>query len=312
MAYDIVVVGSLVVDLTIWLPHHPLAGETVLADKARMFVGGKGANQAVQVQRLGGSPLLIGKIGSDPLGEFLIHGLKQDHLDLRGILTSTKSPTSYAVPVITPDSQYILHVAGSNRDLDVADVSRFESLIGRAKIVLVQGEVPGEVSLTAMRWAHRENALVLCDPAPVDGISQDMLHQADVLTPNQVEMAQLTGCDNPDNIDELARGTGTLFSRYPRMQLILVTLGKDGVLLAGRDHNVIHITAPTVHVVDPTGAGDAFNGAWAWAVSCGWTWEQATRLAVHVGSLAASKAGALTSLPTWNDLYSHYPEALDR
>ena len=101
--------------------------------------------------------------------------------------------------------------------------------------MLVQGEIPAEVSLQALQWAHRGSASVLCDPAPVDGITDVMLQEADILTPNQVEMAQLLEQDNPDDWRTWAPNARSLFHRYPRLGLILVTLGKDGALMVPRN-----------------------------------------------------------------------------
>ncbi|PSR30489.1 MAG: ribokinase [Sulfobacillus benefaciens] len=308
MDASIVVVGSLVVDLTIWLPRQPAAGETVLANRAAMFVGGKGANQAVQVRRLGDSPLLIGKIGRDPLGSFIQDGLQKEGILLDGIDKSLTAPTSYAVPVITPNSQYILHVPGANRDFDAVDLHPFRETLERSRWLLVQGEIPAEVSLQAMRWTHQGSGLVLCDPAPVDGMTELVLDEADVLTPNQVEMAQLLGQHNPSEWRMWAPKAQSLFQKYPRLRLILVTLGQDGALMIPRDQPRVHFNAPQVQAVDPTGAGDAFNGAWVWAVSQGWTWHKATQFAVAVGSQAAAKPGAMASLPTMKEMRKNFPE----
>jgi len=294
----IIVLGSLVADLPLWLSHAPTNGETVLAERSGFYVGGKGANQAVQIRRLGGHPVLIGKVGADPLGQFLRDGLRQEGMDIAAVLQSPSAPTSYAVPVIAPGLQYILHVPGANRDWRMDDVDTFDGLLDEASMLLVQGEISSDISTTVMTRVRARGGLILLDPAPVTGVTPAMLSQADVLTPNQVEMAQLLG--HPEwayDVDRLARHASDLFSVWPNLRLLMVTLGADGVLFIEPRAEIRHILAPTIEATDPTAAGDAFNGAWAWAVDQGWDEFRAAQLGVQVGSLAAGRPGALQSLP---------------
>ncbi|MCY0865178.1 MAG: ribokinase [Sulfobacillus sp.] len=303
MALRIVVLGSLVVDLPLWLSHIPANGETILAERSGFYVGGKGANQAVQIRRLGGHPVLIGKVGADPLGQFLRDGLRQEGMDITTVLQSPSAPTSYAVPVIAPGAQYILHVPGANRDWTADDLEGVAEVLDTASMLLVQGEISPEMSVAAMERVRARGGLILLDPAPVTGVTPAMLSMADVLTPNQVEMAQLLG--HPEwayDVDRLTRHASDLFSVWPNLRLVMVTLGADGVLFVEPPAEARHIPAPTIEAMDPTAAGDAFNGAWAWAVDQGWDGFRAAQLGVKVGSLAASRPGALQSLPFRQDV----------
>ncbi|WP_053958772.1 ribokinase [Sulfobacillus thermosulfidooxidans] len=299
MSYDIVVVGSLVVDLPVYLSHSPHLGETVVAKDSHVFPGGKGVNQAVQALKLGARVFFVGPIGRDPLGEFMQHALDDIGLKDR-ILLTTDAITSYAIPVIAPDSHYIIHVPGANQHITAEDLLTFENSWPTSRILLLQGELTEAANMTAIALMRHMNPLILLDPSPVEHISDALIQYSHILTPNQEELRQLASrygwtSQNPEWICR------QLLVRFSNLHAVVATQGRQGTLLVTRD-NIEHISALPVEEKDPTAAGDAFNGACAYALSQGDSLYNACVLANTVGAYAASHLGAVTSLPSWNDL----------
>ena len=304
MPYEAIVVGSLVVDIAVWLDRPASPGETLLAREGGIFVGGKGVNQAGAFARLGGSPLLVGALGDDVLGAFMRTGIRQELGSNDGIFYVPDTLTSYAIPVITPGSQHIMQVRGANGAITAGMIEDTFPLWNRARFLMVQGEIPAQASLAAMKHMRDQGGLVILDPAPISTISDAMMAMATVITPNQAEMAGLLGQSSahPVPMSSLQDGARALFHQFPYLQLIMTTLGKDGVFYMPRDGHPTWIESPKVLAIDPTAAGDAFNGAWAWAVSRGHDWLSAATIGAYVGALTASVRGALPSIPFHKDV----------
>jgi ribokinase len=299
---EIIVVGSIVADLPLWLNRTPAPGETLIVRDSGLFAGGKGLNQAAQAARLGAQVLLVGMVGEDPLGDFLRREIRAELGTDAGIGASPHAMTSYAVPVIDPAGQYILHVPGANQRLTQADVTRSASLWGTANVLLVQGETTPEGTGSAMAEMRRRGGTIILDPAPVAGMTPSLLEQTTVLTPNAVEFAQLLHAEAVIDELELGDAAAALLGRLPHLRTLVVTLGAQGVLLAQRGMDPMRVQAPQIAEVDPTAAGDAFNGALAWGLLQGWPMVQAVQLGVRAGALTASRRGALPALPRCDEL----------
>lgn len=302
---DMVVAGSLVVDMPVWLDRTPGSGETIVARDSGIFPGGKGFNQAVQAARLGARVLLVGMVGRDVLGDFLLDHAARELGTVDGIRKTNDALTSYATPVMEPGSHHIIHVPGANRRIRPEDIHATLPLWGGARWLLVQGEMADDAALFAMKTMAERGGTVVLDPAPVDGVTAAMLETADVITPNKTEFAQLVGADaDTVNVQALQYGVDTLFQRWSRLQIVLVTLGSSGVFAATRSGFRASVPPEPVAEVDPTAAGDSFNGAWVWAMNAGRSLMDATALAARAGALTASRAGALPSLPQARELCS--------
>jgi ribokinase len=280
---EIIVVGSIVADLPLWLNRAPAPGETLIVRDSGLFAGGKGLNQAVQAARLGSQVLLVGMVGEDPMGDFLRREIRGELGTDAGIGASLRAMTSYAVPVIEPGGQYILHVPGANQSLTEEAVAQSALLWGTAKVLLVQGETTPEGTGAAMAEMLRRGGTIILDPAPVAGMTPALLEQATVLTPNAVEFAQLLHAEAVIDEPELGDAAAALLDRLPNLCTLLVTLGAEGVLVAQRGLDPVRVEAPRIEEVDPTAAGDAFNGALAWGLLQGWPMAQAVQLGVRAG-----------------------------
>ncbi len=303
----IAVIGSIVIDLPMLLPRPAIVGETLKVQSPGPNLGGKAVNQALQALQCGSAPTLIGKVGRDVFGQWAQDELSRWHLDPRGIRISS-APTSWAVPIIAPGGQYILHVAGANADVSEEDVTASHPLWDQARFLLVQGEIPDTASRRAAVLMHDQGGLVICDPAPVEGMSPELLRLADILTPNAQELAMLTAMDGAS----LEQQTEWIWAQYPQLSALIVTLGAGGVWLQERHHAGQRIAPPAVNACDPTAAGDGFNGALAAELSRGADLLHACQIGCCAGAIAATTVGAAQSLvpqaileELWNKTYAH-------
>ena len=302
MSKPVVVVGSVNLDLMASVPHIPLAGETVAATNLETFYGGKGANQAVSVARLGYPARIIAKVGDDNNGELLRRGLRQAGVDVHGLSHSPQTPSGTALIVTNPAGQNsIIVVAGANSNLLPMDVAKFENVIHSAGIVLLQLEVPLPTVIYVAELAYRKHIPVMLDPVPARELPPKLLLQLTWLTPNEVEAAQLCGepsqSNDPTRLPQYAED---LLSRGPRF--VVIKLGGQGAYLASRDGLRQHIPAYKVRAVDNTAAGDAFNGGLAVALMEGKNPVEAAGFACAVAALSVTRRGAQTSMPTAQDL----------
>jgi ribokinase len=294
------VVGSLVTDLVVWLDHFPRKGETQLASRFAIFAGGKGFNQAVTAQRCGAQVSLIGRVGDDPFGQMFFDIAAREGMDMRGVKRDPIG-TSLAVPMIDPHGDNsIIGVPRANTRLPPGDVEAAALALAGVQALLLQLEVPLETCRRAVRRARLEGASVVWNPAPAHLPMDEFLPREeagliDWLTPNEIEAETLTGVPVRD-VASARTAAHQLLERGLR-QGVIVTLGAQGAFALTRDGQELHVPAFPVTPVDPTGAGDAFNGAFAVALAEGQPLEQALRFANAAGALSVTVAGAEPSLP---------------
>lgn len=293
----ITVIGSLIVDFRVRIARRPEAGETLPVLESGIYAGGKGLNQAVGVRRLGGRVRLIGRVGEDLFGRFITDALRREKIGLDGIARDPAEPTGTALPITEGDVQYILHGPGANQTLVPEEVAARLEAWGPTPFLLMQGEVNREANLVAALWAKEHGTALILDPAPAEGISEDLVGLADYLTPNAVELGQLAQSRAPESVDEAAAMADLVFSRYPQLFAVVATLGPWGAYAATRQGH-FRVPAPKVPVVDPTAAGDVFNAAMAEALLRGAPIREAVARGVEAGSYACQIAGALPSIPT--------------
>ena len=298
---SIIVMGSLIVDFHVRLPREPKDGETLVVQDAGLDAGGKGLNQAVGVRRLGAKAYLVGRVGDDVFGTFLLGAVRREKLSIDGIVVDGQIPTGTALPIADPGHHYILHVPGANQALQTEEVSvRLEGQTN-AQMLLLQGEVNREANLVAALWAKEHGCTVVLDPAPAEAISEDLLLLADYVTPNLVELAQLTNSEPAGDVSEAIFQTDTLFARHSQLTAVAATLGPWGAYVASRQGH-FHIESGHVPAEDTTAAGDAFNAAFAVTLADGGTIRQAAEHGVLAGTFACQIPGALRSLPHRDDL----------
>jgi len=293
------VIGSANVDLVVRADHPPGPGENVLGGDFRMIPGGKGANQAVAVARLGGRARFIGKVGRDPFGDILLASLRADGVDVAGVAAVADAPTGVALIVIDRDGQNSIVVApGANGRLLPGDIQALRPALEGLDAILMQLEIPPETVAHAVRLARELNVPVILDAGPPCRRPPDEVFQVAILSPNEAEAAALLGSAVRDLKDAeeagremLRRGAGA----------VVLKLGSNGALLVTQE-DCLHVPARRVQVVDTTAAGDAFTAALAVYRAEGLPLPDAVRMANKAGALAVTKLGAQPSMPTRREL----------
>ncbi len=279
---DVLVVGSVNQDVVVRVPRHPGPGETVLGSGMAMFDGGKGANQAVAAARLGAQVAFVGRVGADEAGAVLLAGLASEGVDTRWVAVDGAVPSGMAMITVDASGENsIVVVPGANHALDTRDVERARDALAHAAVTMLQLEVPLEA---VARAAELAAGIVVLNPAPARSLPSGLLGSVDVLVPNEHELEVLVGSGDPEAARELD------------VQTVVVTLGADGAVIVTADE-LLAVPAPPVDAVDTTGAGDAFCGALAWALSQGRAIEDAVEVAVEVGAAATTARGARGGVP---------------
>lgn len=291
MTQTIAVIGSIVVDLPLILPRPAISGETLKVRSPGLNLGGKAVNQGLQALICGAQPVLVGTVGQDALADWVRSELARFRLSAAGVGTAD-APTSCAVPIIEASNQYILHVPGANAHVTPADIDASHPLWKDSRWLLVQGEIPAEASARAAELMHQQQGTVICDPAPAGSMTPELLRQADVLTPNAEELRVLSGVAGGGLREQVER----VWEAYPGLSMLIVTLGAQGVWFQERGKPGRQIPPPAVEAVDPTAAGDAFNGALVAALASGSNPLDACTLGCCAGALAATAAGSAKSL----------------
>lgn len=287
---DIVVVGSVNADHRIGVETLPLPGETVLGGPVTACAGGKGANQAVALARLGRPVSLVGAVGSDAAGQRLRDGLRTEGVDVSGLRQADDVPTGQAIVLVDPHGENSIVVSpGANAEVSAETVERARQRLSSAAVVLAQLEIPVTAVLAAARLT---TGTFVLNPAPAAELPPELWRQVDVVVPNRGELARLCGAEVPRNTEDVAR-----LARALPCARVVVTLGAQGVVVRDEEE-VTAIPAPAVTAVDTTGAGDCFCGALADGLAGGLSLTEAAAFAVRAAALSVRQRGAQSSLPT--------------
>jgi ribokinase len=296
----ILVVGSINMDLVVRLPQIPKPGETLLGGTFNTFPGGKGANQAVAIARLGGKVTMVGAVGVDSFGDELIHGLEIEGIDTQFIQRKPGISTGVALIEVDSKGQNTIAVAsGANYALLVEDVRNALVEIGPFDILVMPLETPIDTIIEAVRFAKMYNAKTILNPAPAQKLSSDLLRQIDYLVPNEFEIGIVSGSQKQIacEIDE----TKALYS-YLGVANIIITMGNHGVIYENPNGKSMRIPAYNVEAVDTTAAGDCFVGAFAVGLSEGHSTLESIQFANAAAALSVERVGAQPSLPHRNEV----------
>lgn len=297
----ITVVGSSNTDFCVKVDSFPKEGETVLGSELFISGGGKGANQAACIAKLGGKVNFISNIGNDYFGKISIRNLSRVGVYTRFVKRDKTHHSGAAVILVTGDGKNMITVSpGSNSFLRLDDVLRRASCIKESKILLLQLEIPLEAVNGAIYIAKRFNKLTILNPAPACKLSKDILSKVDVLIPNEIELSMLTGARILKKAS-LIKAANLLLNIG--VGCVIITRGRKGALLV-TNKKIKFFKARKAKVVDTTCAGDAFCGAVALGLDKGKSIEEAIEFANGVAALTVTKLGAQCSLPTRKDLRS--------
>jgi ribokinase len=302
----IVVIGSLNVDFVVNVPNMPAVGETLLAQDFEIIPGGKGANQACALGKLGANVTILGAVGADSYGQIQLNSLKNAGVDVSRVEILDSFNTGLALVTVNKEgNNSIIVIQGANRLVTKEYIDRNKSIIEQCDIVILQLEIPLETVVYAAKLAKELGKTVILDPAPaIKDLPKELIEQVDIIKPNETELSILSSIDNAENHLEEA----TKILKQLGARCVIATLGDKGVFLNLSDGSTYTITADPVTVVDTTAAGDSFTAALAISLCQGETILSAAAFANRVASIVVTRKGAQSSIPTLEEVLAFIPE----
>ena len=295
----IIVIGSSNVDMVVRTSHLPAPGETILGGEFFMNQGGKGANQAVAIKRLGGNLIFMAKLGNDVLGRQSVGYFKKEGIDTRYIAFDEDSASGVALISVDDHAENSIVVAsGANMLLNEQDVDKMLEEMCEGDILLMQLEIPLQTVEYAARKAFGKGVKVVLNPAPARSLPKELFRHLYMVTPNRIEAEMLTGIKiaNDADVEKVAEEICAM-----GVKNVIITLGSKGCLI--REEGVSYrIDAFKVEPVDTTAAGDTFNGALCGGLAAGMDLKQAAVMASKASSIAVTRMGAQSSIPYREEL----------
>jgi ribokinase len=296
---EIVVVGSCNVDLITYTNRFPKVGETIEGTDFKQGFGGKGANQAVAVAKLGAKVAMIARLGMDGFGTQTLENFKTQNVDARFVLQLEGVPSGVAPIFVNKDGQnFIVIVSGANAKLTPQDLESAKELLSHAKFVICQLEIKQETVLEAFSIARAAGVKTILNPAPAAVLLPGLLELTDLILPNETELELLTG-KPVTTVLEARDAAKDLIAAGAKE--VIVTLGERGALHVTAQ-NAVHHQPRVVKAFDSTGAGDAFIGALVSALSRGLAIEHAIEFANAAAAVSVTRAGTQTSFATLEEL----------
>lgn len=302
---NIVVIGSINMDIMIETPIIPEQGETIMGQGVKLLPGGKGANQAVAASRLGLPTSFIGAVGEDTFGQQMQQELNR-HSIQQSLNIMPEVKTGVASIWIHDQDNRIVVIPGANGEITWSDIERQHALIDQADVVLLQLEIPLETVVKSIKYAYDKGKKIILNPAPARELPEEVYPLLHTITPNRQELSILAGMPELMETDDQS----TLHIAMKRMvdkglPSITVTLGSKGMVYMNKSGNCFHVPGKKVDVVDTTGAGDCFNAALAVSVARGWEMKRAAEYAVAASALAVTKFGAQNGMPTEEEVTAY-------
>jgi len=291
---DIVVIGSSNTDMIVQTPHIPKPGETILGGTFNTAAGGKGANQAVACARAGGKVTFVARVGSDMFGDQALQGFCEDGINVDYVTKDESAPSGVALIIVDDKGENSIAVAsGANGNLSVSDVQAAAETIKNAAIVLMQLETPIKTIEAASALAVKNGVQVILNPAPAQPLSDALLQQISILTPNETEAEMLTGIGVQNEADAEKAAKALVDKGVTR---VIITLGAAGAYVYSDEFKGM-VPGFSVTPVDTTAAGDTFNGTLAAALAEGKTLAEAVTFANAAAAVSVTTLGAQPSAP---------------
>jgi ribokinase len=303
------VLGSLNMDIVLNLENMPKVGETIFAKSISNIAGGKGANQAVAAKRMGCDVHMIGKVGLDRNGEYLVSQLARDGINTDYVFKDSKESTGTAI--INVDMQgnnSIVVVAGANMSINKDEIKQCYQIIKDCDVIIAQFETPSEITVEAFKYAKSQGVITILNPAPAKKIDESLLRYTDIIIPNETEAYELTGTLAHDL--DTAKKAAEIFMKSG-VEYVIITLGSKGAALITKDKSEL-IKAIVVKAIDTTAAGDTFIGAVTSEI-CNKelnfdNLKKAIAFANRVSSIVVQRIGAQPSIPTKKEVLDIYGE----
>lgn len=296
----ILVVGSLNLDYVIEVENMPKAGETIFGKSLKKIPGGKGANQAYAIGKLGGDVAMIGAVGDDDAGQILLNNLKSVNVDTSGIEIVNDNVTGQAYIYVDDNGQNCITViSGANAVVDRDMIDRNMELIDDAEYVVMQLEVPIDTVKYVKDIAISKGKKVIIDPAPaIKNPDTNLWRGCYIIKPNELELATLTG-KKLNNIEEYKKATIEL--QKTGADFVISTLGGDGAI-AYDGENIKNFDCKKTTVVDTTAAGDTFTAGLVIGLNEGKSIEEAINFGQSAAAITVSRKGAQTSIPSRDEI----------
>ena len=303
MKNKIVIVGSSNTDMVVRVDHFPQPGETLIGDNFMTAQGGKGANQAVAVARLGGDATFVCCLGDDAFGNQSLELLKKEGMDTRHVRLIPGAASGVAlIPVDKKGENTIIVASGANAMLSADDIKAAEDDIRAAGILLMQLETPIPALTCAAKMAREAGATVVLNPAPFpkEPLPAELLENVDIIIPNETEAAYMTG----EQITDEASALSVIRKIQAKgIKTVIVTVGKLGAYTLDEDNNLMLVPAFPVKAVDTVAAGDTFCGALCVALAKGYSLTEAIKVGNKAASIAVTRVGAQPSVPTAEEVF---------
>lgn len=291
------VVGSINMDMTVKAERIPKKGETLKGDDLQYIPGGKGANQAVAMAKLGADVEMFGCVGDDAAGVSLVENLKNCGVKADNIKVVEGVPTGLAIITVGENDNTIIVVAGTNNHVDINYVNEIKDSLLECEIVLLQHEIPQETIEYVVDLCTSNGVKVVLNPGPARPVKKEILEKVTYLTPNEHETVILFGSEL--SFEELMK-------KYP--EKLVITQGSRGVSTCLKDGEILLVPARKSTVVDTTGAGDTLNGAFTVALTNGKTIVEALQFANIAAGLSTEKFGAQGGMPTYEEVMKEIGE----
>lgn len=278
-------------DMTVKAERIPLKGETLKGEDLKYIPGGKGANQAVAMAKLGADVEMFGCVGDDSAGKELLQNLKDVGVRTGNIRVVKGVPTGIALITVGENDNTIVVVAGANDYVNKDYVDSIKEELLQSEVVVLQHEIPQETNEYVIRLCHENGVKVVLNPGPARPVKKEMVELVTYLTPNEHEAKIIFGGEmDPEE----------LLKKYP--EKLLITQGSKGVSMCMADGEVLLVPARKAAVVDTTGAGDTLNGAFTVQIAKGESVKDALRFGNVAASLSTEKFGAQGGMPAFDEV----------
>lgn len=298
MHYDVIVLGSINLDVKALVTSYPRHGDTATARNITMLPGGKGSNQAVAAAKLGGKVAMLGAVGEDGAGKQMLDNLSDWGVDTQFVMRNGNEGTgTFIVQVDQTSENTMVGTLGANDTITAAEV---DTALGQmeAPVLLMQLETSRESVLAALKAGRRKGMYVILDPAPADGFFPEALAYADCVTPNQQETERITGIHVTDKV-EAVKAAKAIAGMGPKT--VIVKLGADGSVVL-HEGEIYEIDSVKVHALDSVCAGDVFAGALAVNYAQHGDFLKAVNFANKAAAIKVSRVGNHQVFPTLADM----------
>lgn len=296
----VLVIGSLNMDFVVEVDNMPLPGQTILGNSFNLVPGGKGANQAYALGKLGTDVSIIGVIGNDQYGSILLNNLKSVDVNTNSVIKLENVDTGCAfINVDKNGENSIVVISGANKRITKEMINKNIHKIEEADIIVMQLEISLEIVTYIAKLAKKMNKIVILDPAPaITNLPEDLLKNIDIIKPNETEIEIISGIKTINN-DNIISAAKKLIEKG--VNNVIVTLGERGSVLVNKE-NIKFFDAIKVNVVDTTAAGDCFTAGLTKALIEGKDIDEAIKFGHIVSSIAVTKKGAQTSIPDQKEI----------